>query len=88
MDSTSAAGIHIAALDNGRGLPPEVVPGFGLRDIEAVSEEWKLSSGPGHGALLSVTLSYLPSVTEAPIVERAAKWESWFRKVRSPVETS
>ena len=88
VDSTAAVGIQIEALDNGRGLPSEVVPGFGLRGIEALAGVWKLSSAPGHGALLSVTLPYLPSVTEAPIVERAAKWESWFRKVRSPVETS
>lgn len=71
VDSTLADGIHIEALDNGRGLPPEVVPGFGLRDIEAVAGEWSLSAAPGQGALLEVTLPYPPLFTTAPIAEQA-----------------
>lgn len=72
VDSASIGGIHIHALDNGQGLPREVVPGFGLRDIQAVSEAWSLSPGPGQGALLEVTLPYLPLFTNASIAERVA----------------
>ena len=72
VDSTPSHGIRIEALDNGKGVPEEVVPGFGLRDIEAVAGAWTLSPAPGRGALLAVTLSYLPMPSAASIAERAA----------------
>jgi signal transduction histidine kinase len=72
VDSTPSHGIRIEALDNGKGVPAEVVPGFGLRDIEAVAGAWTLSPAPGRGALLAVTLSYLPMASAASIAERAA----------------
>jgi signal transduction histidine kinase len=72
VDSTTSHGIRIEALDNGKGVPAEVVPGFGLRDIEAVAGAWTLSPAPGRGALLAVTLSYLPMASAASTAERAA----------------
>lgn len=72
VDATLDAGIRIEALDNGRGLPPDVVPGFGLREIQAVSEDWSLSAGPDQGALLEVTLPYTPMSATAPLAERVA----------------
>lgn len=72
VDDAPTGGIHLHVLDNGRGLPQEVVPGFGLRDIQAISEEWSLSAAPGQGALLEVTLPFVPTFTRAPIAEQAA----------------
>lgn len=71
VDATLDAGIRIEALDNGKGVPAEVVPGFGLRDIGALAGEWKLSSAPSGGALLSVTLPYLPMTSASPTAERS-----------------
>ena len=71
VDSTPGDGIRIEALDNGKGVPAEIVPGFGLRDIEAVAGDWKLSSAPSGGALLSVTLPYLQVASASPTAERS-----------------
>jgi len=72
VDSTPGYGIRIEALDNGKGVPAEVVPGFGLRDIGAVAGEWKLSSAPSGGALLSVTLPYLQVASASSTAEQSA----------------
>jgi hypothetical protein len=72
VDTTEADGIYIHILDNGQGLPPEVVLGFGLREIQAISVSWSLSAAPGQGALLEVTLPCLPLFSTAPLDEQVA----------------
>ena len=71
VSSIPAVGIHIEALDSGKGIPADVLPGFGLRDIGAAAGDWTLSPAPGQGALLTVTLPDLPMSTPAPLSERA-----------------
>ena len=69
--SIPAGGSRIEALDSGKGIPADVLPGFGLREIGAAAGDWTLSPAPGQGALLTVTLPDLPMSTPAPLSERA-----------------